>query len=108
MARASELDGGALIGGRHRGHGGPVHAVGATLGFVRKKPVGAVAALLIAAVVFTGIFANLIAPHNPLVTSPIDSLRSPSGKFLLGTDVQGRDIFSRILFGARISIGVGV
>ncbi len=76
--------------------------------FSHRKPVGAFAAVLILVVLFAGIFANLIAPHDPLATSPINSLRSPSSTFRLGTDVTGRDVFSRIIYGARVSVGVGV
>jgi len=76
--------------------------------FVRQKPVGAFAAVVILVVVFMGVFANLVAPRNPLATSPINSLRAPSGSFPLGTDVQGRDVLSRVIYGARISVGVGL
>ncbi len=76
--------------------------------FARRKPVGAFAALLIAVVVLMGIFANLVTPHDPLATSAINSLRAPSSNFRLGTDVQGRDVLSRIIYGARLSVGVGL
>ncbi len=77
-----------------------------------------VLAALVALTFFIGAaFAPLIAPHNPFDLASIDLLDSllppawaPDGnsRFLLGTGDLGRDIFSTILYGARISIGVGV
>jgi peptide/nickel transport system permease protein len=75
--------------------------------FARRKPVGAFAGLLVIVVLVAGVFANQVAPHDPIATSPIDSLLGPSGDHLMGTDVQGRDVFSRIIHGTRISVGVG-
>jgi peptide/nickel transport system permease protein len=75
--------------------------------FARRKPIGAFAGLLVVVVLLIGIFADQVAPHDPLTTAPIDSLRSPSGSHPFGTDVQGRDVLSRIMYGTRISVGVG-
>jgi peptide/nickel transport system permease protein len=52
--------------------------------------------------------ASWIAPADPLRGSLEMSLRAPSGTFWLGTDVQGRDILSRVLYGARLSLAVGL
>src|SRR5688500_20341721 len=61
-----------------------------------------------AIVIFAAIFAPYLATHS--VTEQNLSIRfaSPSGEFWFGTDALGRDIFSRILFGARISLQVGI
>lgn len=77
-----------------------------------------VVAALVALAFFIGAaFAPWIAPHNPFDLASVDLMDSllppawqPDGdmRFLLGTDDQGRDIFSTILYGARISIGVGI
>ncbi len=75
--------------------------------FVRYKP-GLVGLTVIALLAIMAIFAPLIAPHSP---SAIDtSLRgaSPSGTYLLGNDDIGRDILSRIIYGARIALIVGL
>ena len=66
-------------------------------------------AIVAAIIVLTAIFAPLIASYDVAVT-PNTSLSylSPSSQFWLGTDSLGRDIFSRIVFGARISLGVGI
>jgi ABC-type dipeptide/oligopeptide/nickel transport system permease subunit len=52
--------------------------------------------------------APWIAPADPLRGSLVNSLRAPSGDFWLGTDVQGRDLLARLLFGARLSLAVGL
>lgn len=58
-------------------------------------------------VILTGIFGPLIAPKDPLMMSPPNRLLPPTEQFLLGTDQYGRDILSRIIYGARISLQVG-
>ena len=57
--------------------------------------------------VFVALFAPVIAPYGPL-ERPGKSLEPPSPQFIMGTDLQGRDQFSRILYGAQISLQVGV
>lgn len=54
------------------------------------------------------VFAPIISPHDPNAQSLMDTLQGPSAKYLLGTDNYGRDIFSRIFYGARVSLTVGV
>jgi peptide/nickel transport system permease protein len=69
-------------------------------------------ALIIAALVVVAVGAPLIAPHSPSEQSLPDKLRPPvwqdggSAKHLLGTDVLGRDVLSRLLYGARVSLTV--
>jgi peptide/nickel transport system permease protein len=53
------------------------------------------------------ILAPIIAPHNPVEQHIVDQLQGPSAKYWLGTDEYGRDIFSRIVWGSRISLSVG-
>ena len=57
---------------------------------------------------FAAIAAPLIATHDPLVIDLTNFLEKPSGEHWLGTDVQGRDIWSRLVFGARVSLTVGL
>jgi peptide/nickel transport system permease protein len=59
---------------------------------------------VLAGFVVLAALAPVIAPHDPLLISP-DRLTGPSWQHLLGTDMLGRDIFSRLLFGARLSLG---
>ena len=67
-----------------------------------------IAILCLVLVVTVAILAPLIAPHDPTLLAPSRRLRPPSAEFPLGTDVYGRDLLSRILYGARLSLIVGV
>ena len=61
--------------------------------------------LLLAITVFIiAIFAPYVAPKNPYSAVMIDSLKPPSKEYLFGTDILGRDLLSRIIYGARYSI----
>jgi peptide/nickel transport system permease protein len=70
-------------------------------------------ALILLGIGFVAIFANLLAPHNPEVGSLAARFRPPfwqtggSAQYLLGTDQLGRDVLSRLIFGARVSVVVG-
>ena len=83
----------------------------------RSSPVAIAAALVAAVCIFCALFANWVAPHNPfdLATLELSDARLPpawedegSPKYLLGTDDQGRDILSALMYGARISLFVGL
>jgi peptide/nickel transport system permease protein len=82
----------------------------------RTSPVAMGAALVAFICIFCSVFAGFVAPHNPfdLVTLELSDARLPpawypegSSKYLLGTDDQGRDILSALMYGARISLAVG-
>ena len=75
--------------------------------FTRRYPLGAVGALIVALFVFTAVFADVIAPTDPTSTNAKYSLAAPSSLFWLGADFMGRDMYSRIVHGARISLAVG-
>ncbi|AGU48262.1 ABC transporter permease [Variovorax paradoxus] len=83
----------------------------------RTSPVAMAAALIALACLFCAVFAGWVSPHNPfdLATLELGDARLPpawsaegSSKYLLGTDDQGRDILSAVIYGARISLIVGV
>jgi peptide/nickel transport system permease protein len=78
------------------------------LQFVRRKPLGAAGGLLMFAMVFTAIFADVLATHDPIATDAAHTLAPPSPGHWLGSDHLGRDIYSRIVHGARVSLVVGV
>lgn len=59
-------------------------------------------------ILFTALFAGILAPYDPLAMTVTDRLQSPGIKHLMGTDNYGRDIFSRVLYGARLSLEVGL
>jgi peptide/nickel transport system permease protein len=58
--------------------------------------------------VLAAIFADLITVRSPLATDAPNSLAAPGAEFLMGADVMGRDLYSRIIHGARISLAVGI
>jgi len=76
--------------------------------FCRKKPLGAAGGFIMLLIVFTAIFANVLQTHDPIATNAADTLARPSPSHWLGTDHLGRDIYSRILHGARVSLLVGL
>jgi peptide/nickel transport system permease protein len=76
--------------------------------FARRYPLGAVGAVIVLVFVATAVFAPFIAPMDPTTTNAKASLARPGGAFWLGADFMGRDMFSRIVFGARISLTVGL
>ena len=63
---------------------------------------------LVVALILIAVFAKFIAPYDPIQIYLKESLRPPSLAHLMGTDVLGRDIFSRIIYGARASLVIGV
>ncbi|HET7263886.1 MAG TPA: ABC transporter permease [bacterium] len=67
-----------------------------------------IAAAVLAVYVLAAVAAPLIAPFNPLTTSLLDRLQPPSRAHWLGQDEVGRDILSRIIFGARVSLAIGL
>ena len=73
----------------------------------KEKPLGTIGAVIILILLITAIFAPLLAPYGLNEMLP-DALHAPSAKYLLGTDNLGRDILSRIIWGARISVTVGL
>jgi peptide/nickel transport system permease protein len=75
---------------------------------LKRKPLGAASAALIAAIVLTAIFADVLAPYDPLAPQPEIRLSAPSRAHPFGTDDIGRDVLSRVIYGARISLWVGL
>jgi peptide/nickel transport system permease protein len=79
-----------------------------TLRFLRRQPIGAIGIVLVAIFGFAGLFADWIAPYSPTSNDFAAMTEAPSWAHWLGTDQLGRDIFSRILFGARTAFVVGL
>lgn len=76
--------------------------------FARRQPLGAFSAVIVLVLVFAAIFADLIAPFDPNANDVGPTLEGPSIDHLFGTDNFGRDMFSRIVHGSRISLYVGL
>jgi peptide/nickel transport system permease protein len=77
-------------------------------GFLTSTPIIAAATICLALVVASAIFAPWLAPHDPVLLAPAQRLKPSSAQFLLGTDGYGRDVLSRMLYGGRISLLIGV
>jgi len=75
---------------------------------VKEKPLGTVGLVITLLLLLTGIFANFLAPYGMNEINLADKLAAPSAKYWLGTDNVGRDILSRVIYGARISMVVGL
>jgi len=78
------------------------------LALARRKPLGAIGAGLMLALILVAAFAPLLAPHDPYESISGARLLSPSLDHPMGTDNLGRDLLSRIIYGARISLLIGV
>jgi peptide/nickel transport system permease protein len=76
--------------------------------FVRHRPLGAVGAALILLMVAMAATAGLIAPYNPVANDYTAMLAAPSNEHWLGTDAHGRDVLTRILYGSRTALMVGL
>ena len=85
---------------------GPARAV---LNFSKRKPVGALGAFILLALVVIAVFAPVLAPHDPYELDALNAWAAPgTDDHLLGTDEGGRDNLSRLFYGARVSLHVGV
>ena len=74
----------------------------------KKNKLGMVCLAIVTALVFVAVFAPVIAPYDPYAQDLLNRLSKSSAEHLLGTDELGRDILSRIIYGCRISLSVGV
>ena len=75
---------------------------------VREKPLGTVCGIIILILILVGIFADVLAPYSYDEIHPVDRLQGSSVRYPLGTDPLGRDLLSLIIYGARISLLVGL
>jgi peptide/nickel transport system permease protein len=82
--------------------------VAAILDFARQRPLGAIGAAIIVVMVAMATMAGLIAPYNPLENDYGAMLAAPGVGHWLGTDAHGRDVLSRILYGSRTALTVGL
>ena len=82
--------------------------VGFLIRLVKEKPLGTAGGIITLLLLLTGIFADFLAPYGMNETWVGDMLAPPSAKFWLGTDNIGRDLLSRVIYGARISVIIGL
>lgn len=74
----------------------------------KEKPLGTFGGIVVLIMLLTGIFANFLAPYGMNETNVLIRLDPPSAQHIFGTDNVGRDILSRVIYGARISMIVGL
>lgn len=84
-----------------------MRAVGLLL-FARHKPLGMVGGVIVLLLILVAITAPLISPYDPLEVNSKSMLEPPSGAHLFGTDQAGRDVLSRVMWGARVALWVGI
>ena len=91
-----------------QGLGQAIAAGRGIMAFARRKPLGAIGAAIFIVLCLMAILAPVISPHSPYKTNTRAIYAAPSSKYPLGTDQLGRDVLSRLYYGARISLLVGV
>ena len=77
------------------------------LDFCRQQPLGAISLVVICAMMFAGIFSELVSPYDPLTIDFASLLSPPSWEHWCGTDAFGRDICSRLIYGSRTALVIG-
>lgn len=85
--------------------------IGHGIYLLRKNTLTTIAVIVVLFLIFVGIFAPFLAPypeHARDDVNPVEKFQPPGGKYIMGTDELGRDIFSRIIFGTRISLQIGI
>src|SRR5262245_7661549 len=74
----------------------------------RRHPTAIVGGLVLAAMVLVAALAPWLATVDPQAVAPVQRLKQPSAEFWFGTDMLGRDVYSRVVYGARVSLAVGL
>ncbi|HVU11848.1 MAG TPA: ABC transporter permease [Phototrophicaceae bacterium] len=79
-----------------------------TLNRMRRTTNVWIGSVILAIIVFFAVFAPIISPYNPIAMTPADRLKPPDAVHIFGTDDFGRDVFTRVIYGGRLSIEVGL
>ena len=82
--------------------------LGRGIRFFRRSPLAIVGLIIILTWIFLSVFAASVAPYGPLKQDVVNRLQPPSANHLMGTDQLGRDILSRVIYGGRVSLPVGL
>lgn len=85
----------------------PVRRRSGVMGFLRRRPTITLGLGLLLAMAFVAVFAPFLGTVDPTALAPAKRLRVPSDIYWFGTDAFGRDIYSRVMYGARVSLAVG-
>src|SRR5277367_875334 len=81
---------------------------GAVANYIRRNPTVVIGGVLLGLMVLMGIFAPFLGTTDPQALAPVKRLRWPSAEYWFGTDMLGRDVYSRTVYGARVSLTVGL
>ncbi len=74
----------------------------------RRHPTAIAGGIVLLAMILLALFAPWLGTVDPQAVTPIKRLRQPSAEFWFGTDMLGRDVYSRVLYGARVSLSIGI
>src|SRR5260221_14243069 len=74
----------------------------------RRHPTAMVGAILLTLLILMAIFAPWLGTVDPQALAPIRRLRAPSSTYWFGTDMLGRDVYSRVIYGSRVSLIIGI
>ena len=85
----------------------PVKPKKGFIGFLRRNPTIAIGGFLVLSMVFVAVFAPFLFTKDPTALAPAMRTREPSAQWWFGTDMLGRDVYSRVLYGTRVSLTVG-
>ena len=78
------------------------------IGLATEKPLGTFGGIIVLIFILVAIFADILAPYPHVEVNILDRMQEPSDRYLLGTDQLGRDLLGRLIFGAQISLTVGL
>jgi peptide/nickel transport system permease protein len=85
----------------------PVKPKKGFIGFLRRNPTIAIGGFLVLSMVFVAVFAPFLFTKDPTALAPAMRTREPAAQWWFGTDMLGRDVYSRVLYGTRVSLTVG-
>ena len=108
MVQSGDVDGPESCAGRMQPRTLTVPPAEFLIRLAREKPLGSACGIIMLILVLVSIFADVLAPFGYKETHLADILQGPSAEYLLGTDNVGRDLLSRLIHGARLSLTVGL
>ncbi|HEV2008051.1 MAG TPA: ABC transporter permease, partial [Burkholderiales bacterium] len=74
----------------------------------RRHPTAIIGGAVLLAMILIAVFAPWLGTIDPQAVAPIRRLKQPSAEFWFGSDMLGRDVYSRVLYGARVSLAIGI
>ena len=108
ITSSASLPGGLVIAPQLPDLLAPVKVRRGVLGFLRNNPTVAIGGTLLLILVLIGMFAPYLGTVDPTALAPAKRMRPPSELYWFGTDALGRDVYSRVIFGTRVSLTVGL